>query len=50
MDVKRTQGSFAEARAQAKLALEVAYDVALPAKLLAFMSWLELHRPRTTGR
>jgi glycosyltransferase involved in cell wall biosynthesis len=49
MNVKRTQGELAEVRAEAKLALEVAHDVALPAKLLAFMSWLELHPPEGGG-
>lgn len=49
MNVKRTQGELAEVRAEAKLALEVAHDVSLPAKLLAFMSWLELHPPEDEG-
>jgi glycosyltransferase involved in cell wall biosynthesis len=47
--VKRAQRELQEVRAQAKLALEVAHDVALPAKLLAFMSWLELHPPAKGG-
>ena len=49
MNVKRTQGELAEVRAEAKLALEVAHYVSLPAKLLAFMSWLELHPPEAEG-
>lgn len=49
MTLKRTQGELAEVRAQAKLAVELAHDVALPAKLLAFMSWLELHPPEGDG-
>jgi glycosyltransferase involved in cell wall biosynthesis len=48
-EVKPTQVEFEEVRGMAKLALEVAHDVALPAKLLAFMSWLELHPPEPKG-
>jgi hypothetical protein len=39
------QAMAEDALARADYALEVACDVSLPAKLLAFMSWLELHPP-----
>ena len=48
-ELESTRAELAEVRAQAKLALEVAHDMSLPAKMLAFMSWLELHPPLEEG-
>lgn len=49
INVLRTRDELQEVRAQAKLALAVANDSSLPARLLAFMSWLELHPPGVEG-
>lgn len=48
-NLERTRGELEKAEAEAKLALEVAHDMSLPTKMLAFMSWLELHPPGGEG-
>lgn len=46
-EVARLEDLVAEAKGRGDFALEVARDMSLPAKMLAFMAWLELVPPAT---
>lgn len=46
-EIGRAKAMAEDGIARANYALEVARDMSLPTKLLAFMSWLELHEPPT---
>lgn len=48
-EAQGTQEELRELRALTNRAIEVAHDISLPARLLAFMSWLELHPPGDEG-
>ena len=44
-EIARVRSLAEGALARAEYALEVAHDMSLPTRMLAFMSWLELHPP-----